>query len=76
MSRTILVVEDEDLFLLAVTKALTKRGFSVIEACNGSVAMELLRGHKNELDVVLLDVRCPVCPAGRSWKRLGAFGPS
>jgi two-component system cell cycle sensor histidine kinase/response regulator CckA len=59
VSRTILVVEDEDLFLLAVTKALTKRGFSVIEACNGSVAMELLRGHKNELDVVLLDVTLP-----------------
>jgi two-component system cell cycle sensor histidine kinase/response regulator CckA len=56
---TVLVVEDEDLLRLAVTKALTKKGFSVIEASDGSAAMELLRAHKDELDVVLLDVTLP-----------------
>jgi len=56
---TILVVEDEDLLRLAITKALTKKGFSVIEASDGSAAMELLRAHKDDLDVVLLDVTLP-----------------
>jgi two-component system cell cycle sensor histidine kinase/response regulator CckA len=56
---TILVVEDEDLLRLAVSKALTKRGFSVLEACDGSVGMELIRAHKNDIDVVLLDVTLP-----------------
>jgi two-component system cell cycle sensor histidine kinase/response regulator CckA len=56
---TILVVEDEDLLRLAVTKALTKKGFSVIEASDGSAAMALLRAHKDDLDVVLLDVTLP-----------------
>jgi two-component system cell cycle sensor histidine kinase/response regulator CckA len=56
---TILVVEDEDLLRLAVTKALTKKGFSVIEASDGSAAMELLRAHKDDLDAVLLDVTLP-----------------
>lgn len=56
---TVLVVEDEDLLRLAVTKALTKKGFSVIEASDGSAAMELLRAHKDDLDVVLLDVTLP-----------------
>ena len=56
---TILVVEDEDLLRLAVSKALTKRGFSVLEACDGSAGMELIRAHKNDIDVVLLDVTLP-----------------
>ena len=56
--------EDEDLLRLAITKALTEKGFTVIEASdieasNGSAAMELLRAHKDNLDVILLDVTLP-----------------
>lgn len=53
------MVEDEDLLRLAITKALTKKGFSVIEASDGSAAMEFIRAYKDDLDVVLLDVTLP-----------------
>jgi CheY-like chemotaxis protein len=56
---TILVVEDEETLRLAVSKALRKSGFSVMEAGDGSGAMDLLRAHKDEIDVVLLDVTLP-----------------
>jgi two-component system cell cycle sensor histidine kinase/response regulator CckA len=56
---TILVVEDEETLRLAVSKALRRRGFSVMEATDGSGAMDLLRAHKDEIDVVLLDVTLP-----------------
>jgi PAS domain S-box-containing protein len=56
---TILVVEDEEVLRLAVSKALRKRGFSVLEASDGSVAMNLLRAQKDEIDVILLDVTLP-----------------
>jgi two-component system cell cycle sensor histidine kinase/response regulator CckA len=56
---TILVVEDEETLRLAVSKALRKSGFSVMEAGDGSEAMDLLRAHKDEIDVVLLDVTLP-----------------
>jgi two-component system cell cycle sensor histidine kinase/response regulator CckA len=56
---TILVVEDEGTLRLAVSKALRRRGFSVMEASDGSGAMDLLRAHKDEIDVVLLDVTLP-----------------
>ena len=56
---TILVVEDEETLRLAVSKALRKSGFSVMEANDGSGAMDLLRAHKDEIDVVLLDVTLP-----------------
>ncbi len=56
---TILVVEDEELLRLAVSKALRRKGFSVIEASDGSAAMDLLRTHIDDLDVILLDVTLP-----------------
>jgi len=56
---TLLIVEDEETLRLAVSKALRRRGFSVIEASNGSEAMLVLGTHKDEIDGVLLDVTIP-----------------
>jgi PAS domain S-box-containing protein len=56
---TILVVEDEEVLRLAISKALRTRGFSVLEASDGSGAMNLLRTQKDEIDVILLDVTLP-----------------
>ena len=53
---TVLVVEDEELILLAVSKALSNSGFSVMKASDGTAAMELIRKHKDDIDVILLDV--------------------
>jgi CheY-like chemotaxis protein len=53
------VVEDEETLRLAVSKALRKSGFSVMEANDGSSAMELLRTHTDEIDAILLDVTLP-----------------
>jgi CheY-like chemotaxis protein/two-component sensor histidine kinase len=56
---TVLVVEDEELLRLSVSKALRKRGFSVMKASDGSTAMDLMRAHKDDIDVILLDVTLP-----------------
>ena len=56
---TILIVEDEETLRLAVSKALRRRGFLVIEAGNGSEAMHVLSTHKDQIDAVLLDVTIP-----------------
>jgi len=63
---TVLVVEDEELLRFAVSKALRKRGFSVMQASDGSAATELIRTHKDDIDVILLDVTLP----GRSSRQL------
>jgi DNA-binding NtrC family response regulator len=52
-------VEDEEVLRRAVSKALRIKGFSVMEAQDGSVAMEQMRNHKNDIDVILLDVTLP-----------------
>jgi len=56
---TILVVEDEQILRLAVSKALRKSGFVVMEAINGSDAIDLLRTHEERIEVVLLDFTLP-----------------
>jgi PAS domain S-box-containing protein len=58
-SGTLLFVEDEDMLRLAVSKMLRKHGFRVIEAIDGSSALELVRTHKDEIDFMLLDVSVP-----------------
>jgi two-component system cell cycle sensor histidine kinase/response regulator CckA len=56
---TVLVVEDEGELRNAVSKLLRKKGFSVIEAGDGSAAMELIGAHKDKIDAILLDVTLP-----------------
>jgi len=59
VKRTILVVEDEEMLRLPVSKALRNRGFLVLEAGDGSAAMNLIRSRSADIDVVLLDVTLP-----------------
>jgi len=58
---TILVVEDEALLRQAVSKMLRKQGLAVIEAGDGSAALEVIRAEtpKDHLDVLLLDITLP-----------------
>lgn len=59
MSQTILVVDDEDTLRKNVAMSLTMDSYYVIEARNGSEALEALR--KGGIDLVLLDVGLPDC---------------
>ena len=56
---TVLVVEDEEVLRRAVSKALRIKGFSVMEAQDGSVAMDLVQTCGDHIDVILLDVTLP-----------------
>ena len=56
---TIVLVEDEELLRQGVAKFLRTRGYSVIEAADGSIAIDLIREHRDKLDAVVLDVTLP-----------------
>jgi PAS domain S-box-containing protein len=55
---TILLVEDEDPLRQAVSKMLRKTGMTVIEAANGSAAMDAIRATER-IDVLILDITIP-----------------
>ena len=56
---TVLVVEDEAPLRQAVVKKLRNTGFEVLEAPNGSVAIDLLKVNVDKIDVILLDMTIP-----------------
>ena len=53
----LLLVDDEERFLLTTKKLLEKRGYSVETASNGMEALEKLKQHP--IQVVILDVKMP-----------------
>ncbi|HMJ23940.1 MAG TPA: ATP-binding protein, partial [Terriglobales bacterium] len=59
LTATILVVEDEDTIRQAVSIMLRKEGLSVLEATDGSAALELIRDQKQHINVLLLDIGLP-----------------
>jgi two-component system cell cycle sensor histidine kinase/response regulator CckA len=56
---TILLVEDEAAVRAFASRALATRGFTVLEADSGEVALEVIAEHEGEIDLVLSDVVMP-----------------
>jgi two-component system cell cycle sensor histidine kinase/response regulator CckA len=59
LEATILIVDDEELLRQAISKMLRRKGLSVIEASDGSAALDVIRTRKDYIDVLLLDVTLP-----------------
>jgi PAS domain S-box-containing protein len=59
LGATILVVEDEDKLRQAVSKMMRKLSYSVIEASDGSAALDAIRALDERMDVLLLDLSIP-----------------
>ena len=72
---TVLVVEDEDTLRLAVSKMLRRKGLTVIEADNGSAAVELFRAKEPDIAMVLLDVALPGMSGPEVFAELGRIRP-
>jgi DNA-binding NtrC family response regulator len=61
---TVLLVDDEDMLRNAVSKMLRKHGFTVIEAENGSTALDLVRSYRDVIELILLDLTIPGASSG------------
>jgi two-component system, cell cycle sensor histidine kinase and response regulator CckA len=56
---SILIVEDEETLRISVATMLRKRGFSVLEASDGNLAVEAIHERNEDIAVVLLDLTLP-----------------
>jgi CheY-like chemotaxis protein len=75
MNGTVLVVEDEVVLRLSISKMLRKEGFTVIEAGDGSAAMDLLSDLNRQIDVMLLDMTIPGMPSRTVVTEAGRLRP-
>ena len=72
---TILVVEDEDPLRRAASTMLRKAGYSVIEARDGSAALDRVRSEKSPIDLLLLDVTLPGAPSSEVLEQTRRLRP-
>jgi two-component system cell cycle sensor histidine kinase/response regulator CckA len=56
---TILLVEDEDAVRMFGTRALTNKGYTVLEANNGESALDVINGTDAIIDLIISDVVMP-----------------
>ncbi|MFQ5498879.1 MAG: response regulator [Candidatus Zixiibacteriota bacterium] len=56
-STTILVVDDEDMMRSLLQSILSRDGYQVLVAANGSAALEVMR--ENDVDLIISDIRMP-----------------
>ncbi|MBL4876587.1 MAG: response regulator [Cohaesibacteraceae bacterium] len=57
MSKTVLIVEDNELNMKLFNDLLEAHGYEVLQACNGLEALELARLHRP--DLILMDIQLP-----------------
>ncbi|HYU51832.1 MAG TPA: response regulator, partial [Gemmatimonadaceae bacterium] len=59
VAETILLVEDEASVRNLTKRILAQKGYRVLEASDGAIALRLAAGHVGEIDLVLTDVAMP-----------------
>ncbi len=72
---TILVVEDEEMVMQAISELLARLDYRVLQALTGHKALEVLRSHSGQIDVVLLDVKLPDVEALDLYEQMLAIRP-
>jgi PAS domain S-box-containing protein len=66
----ILVVDDSDINLEVAQRILEKQGAVVTTCSEGTAALEHLRSHHADLDIVLMDVQMPVLDGNETTRRI------
>ncbi len=73
--RVALVVEDDALVRGMSARGLVDAGYSVLEACHGRAALELVRDHPGRLDIVITDIGMPHMDGHELARHLGEERP-
>lgn len=75
-AETILLVEDEAAVRILAKKILVQKGYRVLEASDGAIALRVAAGHVGEIDLVLTDVAMPNLGGRGMVEELKELSPS
>jgi CheY-like chemotaxis protein len=73
---TMLLVDDEDIVLDVGEEMLRSLGYKVLIARGGKEAIELYKGNKDKIDMVLLDMVMPDMGGGETYDRMKEINPN
>jgi signal transduction histidine kinase len=73
---TILVVEDEEMLRTLVREVLTRSGYTVLEAADGQDGVNVFTAHKENIDLVVLDIGLPKLSGEEVFARIRALDPA
>lgn len=59
MSKTILIIEDDEFLLGMESKKLTEKGYNVLPAVSSESAFKFIADPQNKIDLILLDLLLP-----------------
>jgi CheY-like chemotaxis protein len=71
-TETLLLVDDEDKILDVGEEILREMGYEVLVARNGKEAIEVFSKHKDEIDLVILDMVMPEMGGGEAYDKMKA----
>ena len=75
-SETILLVDDEEMVADIGKDLLEKLGYRVLVAAGGVEAIKLFKRHRNQIDLVILDMIMPDMSGGETFSRMRAIKPN
>jgi CheY-like chemotaxis protein len=67
---TVLVVDDEEKILYAISEMLKRVGFKLFTATSGQIAIELYKKNMGTIDIVILDMIMPDMDGGETYLKL------
>jgi two-component system, cell cycle sensor histidine kinase and response regulator CckA len=74
-SETILVIEDEEVVRSLASRGLREHGYAVVEARNGTVALQYVKEHPGTVDLVISDVVMPEMGGRELGRILTTYDP-
>ena len=74
-SETILLVDDEEMFLDAGSMVLKRLGYTVLQANGGRDAVEFYQANNDKINLVILDMIMPQMGGGQVYDRLKEINP-
>jgi PAS domain S-box-containing protein len=72
---TILVADDEEMIRRFAVTVLKRRGYEVLEVCDGQEAVDVYTRERNRIDLVLLDLTMPKLSGQETFRQLLVLNP-
>ncbi|MBW1942787.1 MAG: PAS domain S-box protein [Deltaproteobacteria bacterium] len=72
---TVMMVDDEEMVLEVGEAILEKLGYDVFPANSGKEALEIYRAHRDDIDIVVLDMIMPDMGGGETFDKLREMNP-